>query len=240
MEKYSLMSLNLNFYNPKSNIKRTTEDVAEFIINNNPTFVALQEFGEKSITGDIDGLELLNKLNQYGYAVVEPLKDGIKPINTRILYLKEKVHYKKMMPPYYEHSFVNRQTGGIFELNGKTLCIYSLHFPLYQSQNQDNREDKMKVWEHTIRLAQNFQKNDYLILAGDFNESLLGNQTALSNNLNILEKYLDSATNNIPTWKNQKLDHIFVSKTLKHKKSDPLAIANNISDHKALLLEFEL
>lgn len=237
MEKYSLMSLNLNFYNPESNIQRTTEDIAEFIINHNPSIVTLQEFGKKSLTGDIDGLELLNKLNQYGYAVIEPLKDGIKPINTRILYLKEKVHYKRMMPPYYSHSFVNRQTGGLFEINGKTICIFSLHFPLYQSQNQDNREDKMKMWERTIRLGQNF-KYDHLILAGDFNESLIGNQTALSSNLDILEKYLDSATNNIPTWKNQKLDHIFVSKTLKYKKSDPLE--NNISDHKALLLEFEL
>lgn len=238
MEKYSLMSLNLNFYNPESNIKRTTEDVAEFIINNNPTFVALQEFGEKSITGDIDGLELLNKLNQYGYAVVEPLKDGIKPINTRILYFKETVNYKKMMPAYYVHSFVNRQTGAIFEIHGKTICIFSLHFPLYQSQNQDNRQDKINMWDLTLSLGKNFRKYDYLILAGDFNESKIGNETVLSHNLDILEDHLDSATNDIPTWKNQKLDHIFVSKNLKHEKSDPLS--NNISDHKALLLEFEV
>ncbi|EFI85259.1 endonuclease/exonuclease/phosphatase family protein [Listeria grayi] len=238
MQKHSLLNLNLNLYNPNSQMERSTKDIFEFIVKHTPTIITLQEFGKKSFTGDIDGLELLNMLSCYGYSVVEPLKDGIKPINTRILYLKEKVHYKKMMPPYYERSFVNRQTGGIFELNGKTICIYSLHFPLYQSQNQDNREDKMNMWEYTIRIGQNFRKYDYLILAGDFNESLIGNQTALSNNLNILEKYLDSATNNIPTWKNQKLDHIFVSKTLKHKKSDPLV--NNISDHKALLLEFEL
>ncbi|MGO1820474.1 endonuclease/exonuclease/phosphatase family protein [Staphylococcus equorum] len=238
MQKHSLLNLNLNLYNPNSQMERSTKDIFEFIVKHTPTIVTLQEYGEKSLTGDIDGVELINKLCAYKYSLVEPLKDGIKPINTRILYLKEKVHYQKMMPAYYEHSFVNRQTGGIFKINGKTICIYSLHFPLYQTQNQDNREDKMNMWEHTIRLGQNFRKYDYLILAGDFNESKIGNRTALSDNLNILEKYLDSATNNIPTWKNQKLDHIFTSKNLKHKKSDPLA--NNISDHKALLLEFEL
>lgn len=238
MTKYSLMNLNLNFYNPESNILRTTEEVVKFIINTNPSIVTLQEFGNKSLTGDIDGLELLNKLTLYGYGVVEPLKDGIKPINTRILYLKEKVHYKKIMPAYYAHSFVNRQTGAVFEINGKSICIFSLHFPLYQSQYQDNKEDKINMWELTLRLGENFRKYDYLILAGDFNESKIGNKTSLSHNLDILEEHLDSATNDIPTWKNQKLDHIFVSKKLKHKKSDPLS--NKISDHKALLLEFEV
>ncbi|HHB0524305.1 TPA: endonuclease/exonuclease/phosphatase family protein [Staphylococcus aureus] len=238
MQKHSLLNLNLNLYNPNSQMERSTKDIFEFIVKHTPTIITLQEFGKKSFTGDIDGLELLNMLSCYGYSVVEPLKDGIKPINTRILYLKEKVHYKKKMFAYYEHSFVNRQTGGIFEINGKTLCIYSLHFPLYHSQNQDNREDKTNMWEHTIRLGKNFTKYDYLILAGDFNESKIGNKTTLSDNLDILEKHLNPVTNDIPTWKNQKLDHIFVSKNLKHKKSDPLS--NNISDHKALLLEFEI
>ncbi|MGO3048429.1 MAG: hypothetical protein ACTIDZ_00150 [Staphylococcus sp.] len=238
MQKYSLLNLNLNLYNPGSQIKRNTNDIFDFIIKHSPTIITLQEYGKKSLNGDIDGLELLNKLDLYGYSVVEPLKDGIKPINTRILYLKEKVQYKKNMFAYYEHSFVNRQTGGIFEINGKTLCIYSLHFPLYHSQNQDNREDKTNMWKHTISLGKHFKKYDYLILAGDFNESKIGNKTALANNLDILKQYLDSAINNIPTWKSQKLDDIFVSKTLNHKKTDP--VANNISDHKALLLEFEL
>lgn len=238
MQKYSLLNLNLNLYNPGSQIKRNTNDIFDFIIKHSPTIITLQEYGKKSLIGDIDGLELLNKLNLYGYSVVEPLKDGIKPINTRILYLKEKVQCKKNMFAYYEHSFVNRQTGGIFEINGKSLCIYSLHFPLYHSQNQDNREDKTNMWKHTINLGKHFKKYDYLILAGDFNESKIGNKTALANNLDILKQYLDSAINNIPTWKSQKLDDIFVSKTLNHKKTDP--VANNISDHKALLLEFEL
>lgn len=238
MQKYSLLNLNLNLYNPGSQIKRNTNDIFDFIIKHSPTIITLQEYGKKSLNGDIDGLELLNKLDLYGYSVVEPLKDGIKPINTRILYLKEKVQYKKNMFAYYEHSFVNRQTGGIFEINGKTFCIYSLHFPLYHSQNQDNREDKTNMWKHTISLGKHFKKYDYLILAGDFNESKIGNKTALANNLDILKQYLDSAINNIPTWKSQKLDDIFVSKTLNHKKTDP--VANNISDHKALLLEFEL
>lgn len=238
MQKYSLLNLNLNLYNPGSQIKRNTNDIFDFIIKHSPTIITLQEYGKKSLIGDIDGLELLNKLDLYGYSVVEPLKDGIKPINTRILYLKEKVQYKKNMFAYYEHSFVNRQTGGIFEINGKTLCIYSLHFPLYHSQNQDNREDKTNMWKHTINLGKHFKNYDYLILAGDFNESKIGNKTALANNLDILKQYLDSAINNIPTWKSQKLDDIFVSKTLNHKKTDP--VANNISDHKALLLEFEL
>lgn len=238
MQKYSLLNFNLNLYNPGSQIKRNTNDIFDFIIKHSPTIITLQEYGKKSLNGDIDGLELLNKLDLYGYSVVEPLKDGIKPINTRILYLKEKVQYKKNMFAYYEHSFVNRQTGGIFEINGKTLCIYSLHFPLYHSQNQDNREDKTNMWKHTISLGKHFKKYDYLILAGDFNESKIGNKTALANNLDILKQYLDSAINNIPTWKSQKLDDIFVSKTLNHKKTDP--VANNISDHKALLLEFEL
>lgn len=239
MNNYSLMNLNLNFYNPESDIHRTTEDVVEFIITYNPTFVTLQEFGNKSLTGDVDGNVLLDILkNHYGYLDISPIKEGNKPINTRILYLKNEVIYKRLLYPIYDQAFTNRQTGAIFEVKNKSIAIYSLHLPLYQTQYQDNREDKMNMWEHTIRLGQNFRKYDHLILAGDFNESKIGNRTALSDNLNILEKYLDSATNNIPSWKRQKIDHIFISKGLTHKKSDPLV--NNISDHKALLLEFEL
>lgn len=46
MQKYSLLNLNLNLYNPGSQIKRNTNDIFDFIIKHSPTIITLQEYGK--------------------------------------------------------------------------------------------------------------------------------------------------------------------------------------------------
>ncbi|MGC4387030.1 endonuclease, partial [Streptococcus suis] len=76
---------------------------------------------------------------------------------------------------------------------------------------------------------------DHVILAGDFNESLI-NPTHLANKLIEISRYIEDASHDLPTWKSKKLDHIFISPNSKIENYSTLD--NPFSDHKALQVIF--
>ncbi|MDJ1091602.1 hypothetical protein QNJ39_08330 [Macrococcus caseolyticus] len=245
-KNYTMLNLNLNFYEPSKWIERNSKDIENFVLKYDPDFITFQEFGLNSTNYDVSGRQLEETLIEEGYSFVKGV-DGKKPVNTRIFYKTNSAQLLKMLPAFYEDGFLNRQCGALFKVNNKNVAIYSVHLPLYESVyikngNKilvDNSFEKKAIWENIIKFSKKVSDEiDFKILAGDYNECNIGEKSTLSEKLDILEQHLSPATNNIPTWNNRKLDHIYVSKTLKYKKSDPLE--NNISDHKALLLEFEL
>ncbi|HFR3472029.1 TPA: endonuclease, partial [Streptococcus suis] len=124
--------------------------------------------------------------------------------------------------------------GAIFKTknNKKTVAVFSLHFPLYGKFPKEKEE----MWNTYIQFASEASKTyDHVILAGDFNESLI-NKTDLSHKITEMERYMVDASEELPTWKNKKLDHVFITKNTKIEKYSTLD--NKFSDHKALQVAF--
>lgn len=235
-EKLSIITLNINMYNKNSKIKRNTDEVAKFLLAENPSLISLQEFGNRSFNGDINGINLIRILENNNYTIVEPYIDGKNPVNVRLLFDKTKIELVERLPPLYSKFFVNRQIGGLFKtLGGIPLIVFSIHLPLYER----NPKEKRQMWENIISFAK-VKQNKSIIIAGDFNEnSLNNNPTILSDKIEELSNYFKPASEKeIPTWRNKKLDHIFVNPELVVEKYKTLE--NTVSDHKALTLNFNL
>lgn len=228
----TVLSANLDFMGA-GNYKRSCDQIAQFLVLYNPTFIALQEIGAFSKKDMLEDNELLSKLELHGYNVI-PHKNSKNPVNSRLLYKSSRVDFIEKLPPLYTE-FSNRQSGGLFILNNQTIAIYSLHFPLYGRYPLEKKE----MWDKYIKYASDAGKlYDHVILAGDFNESLI-NRTALSDKIIEMEQYMRNASLDfLPTWKNRKLDHIFISRRTKIENYSTLN--NEFSDHKALKLTFSI
>ncbi|HEM3542472.1 endonuclease/exonuclease/phosphatase family protein [Streptococcus suis] len=229
----SLLSTNLDFDNHGGPYKnKTYTEIMKFLLLEKPTFLALQEVGDNGNGLKIKELEFA--LKKHGYNMVSPEMDGIKPVNTRLFYDSNVVKFVKNLLPIYETGFVNRQSGAIFKTknNKKTVAVFSLHFPLYGKFPKEKEE----MWNTYIQFASEASKTyDHVILAGDFNESLI-NKTDLSHKITEMERYMVDASEELPTWKNKKLDHVFITKNTKIEKYSTLD--NKFSDHKALQVAF--
>ncbi|QPW15196.1 endonuclease/exonuclease/phosphatase family protein [Mammaliicoccus sciuri] len=245
-KNYIMLNLNLNFNKPSKWIERNTKDIENFVLKYDPDFITFQEFGSNSTNYDASGRQLEETLLEEGYSFVKSI-DGKKPVNTRIFYKINLAQFLKMLPAFYEYGFLNRQCGALFKVNNKNVAIYSVHLPLYESVYKKNGKtilinnsfEKKAMWENILEFSKkDSDEIDFKILAGDYNENNLGEKSTLSEKLDILEQYLDPAITEEPTWNKKKLDHIFVSKNLVHEKSEP--IKNTVSDHKALMLKFEI
>lgn len=187
----SLLSANLDFDNHGGPYKdKTYSTIAKFLLFTKPTFLALQEVGDNRNGLKTKELELT--LKQHGYDMISPEIDGMKPVNTRLFYDSNNVSYFKGLSPEYKTAFKNRQSGAIFKTknNDKTIAVYSLHFPLYITKYQDNSKEKNEMWDKYINFAYQASKiYDHVILAGDFNESLI-NPTHLANKLIEISCYM--------------------------------------------------
>ena len=94
------------------------------------------------------------------------------------------------------------------------------------------------MWDKSIQFASQARKlYDHVILAGDFNESVI-NKTTLSDKIIEMEQYMVNASLDLPTWETRKLDHLFLSPKTKIKNYSTLE--NQYSDHKALQLTFSI
>lgn len=231
-----MLSLNLHMYDRGDGYKtrRSTHDVLSFLLREKSTFLALQEFGRKSYSGDVDGASLMDGLRNAGYKTISPEINGVQPVNVRLLYDINKVDLIEKLPPLYE-SFVNRQAGGAFRRKdgtGEKMVVYSLHLPLFQN----NELEKLAFWTNIINFAKaSVSGEDSIFLMGDFNEDAdSAKRTALFEKIKELEQYLTPASENIATWRDKRLDHIFVSNglTTQYKTLETA----NMSDHKALTL----
>lgn len=148
-KKLTILSANLNFYMSNKVQKKTSEKIVKMLLseeqNPKPTFIALQEVGNRVIykvekdeiedySVNIERIE--NKLFNEGYGVIRPKqygkeKDASNPVNTRLFYLKKSVESIKELTPLglgIKEDFYNRQCGGIFTINNQTIAVYSLHF----------------------------------------------------------------------------------------------------------------
>lgn len=230
MTNLTILSANLDFM--AGNYNRSCEKISNFLVSNNPTFIALQEIGTCSKNDMLQDKDLLEELELHGYKVI-PHRNSKNPVNSRLLYNSSIIDFIEKLPPLYTE-FSNRQSGGLFNFKNKTIAIYSLHFPLYEHYPQEKKE----MWNKSIQFvsqAGNFY--DHVILAGDFNESLI-NRTTLSDKIIEIEKYMVNASLDLPTWKTRKLDHIFISPNTKIEHYSTLD--NQYSDHKALQLTFSI
>ncbi|MGY3733660.1 hypothetical protein GHI93_04660 [Lactococcus hircilactis] len=235
MENISITSLNINFCNGfKSSIHRNVNEVVDELLIEDSTFIAIQEFGSHSMTNDIDGGALIKILGQKGYELIENEKKSRYPVNTCIFYKSCKVEFLEKLNPIYD-KVQNRQCGARFLVNGRMIDLYSLHLPLYSN----NKEIKIEFWKEILKYAR--KTDNDVILAGDFNESRLpSNPTMLAENIYDLENYFTDASTQEPTWRESKLDHIFISRNLAEKNLFYKTLATKISDHKKLRLDILL
>ncbi|HEV1436918.1 TPA: endonuclease [Streptococcus pneumoniae] len=244
-KKLTILSANLNFYMSNKVQKKTSEKIVKMLLseeqNPKPTFIALQEVGNRVIykvekdeiedySVNIERIE--NKPFNEGYGVIRPKqygkeKDASNPVNTRLFYLKKSVESIKELTPLglgIKEDFYNRQCGGIFTINNQTIAVYSLHFKW-------QKDERGAFWKKYIEIAES-NKYNHLILAGDFNESLINVTTELSDKITKMKNYMVDASHDLPTWKDKQLDHIFITPNTKIENYSTLD--NDFSDHKAL------
>lgn len=228
----TILSANLDFMGA-GNYKRSCGQIAQFLVSYTPTFIALQEIGTCSKKDMLQDEELLAELELHGYKAI-PHQNSKNPVNSRLLYNSSVIDFVEKLPPLYTTGFSNRQSGGLFTLDSQTIAIYSLHFPLYERYPLEKKE----MWDKSIQFASQAGKlYDHVILAGDFNESLI-DRTTLSDKIIKMEEYMVNASLDLPTWKTRKLDHIFISPNTKIENYSTLD--NKFSDHKALQLTFSI
>ena len=234
-KQISILSMNMNFNNPKSKVLRQTDVVINTLLKSKPTFLALQEFGTESTTGDVLGIDVQRRLESKGYSMIAPQLEAKYPVNTRIFYKSNEVELISKLNPIYKNGYLNRQCGAKFKINGMELIVYSLHLPLFSN----DKHGKQRFWKAIIDFSANNNEQN-VILAGDFNESNFElNPTMLAHNIKSLEKFYFDASYNIETWKDKKLDHIFCSKPLNNNLVSIDTIENKISDHKGLYSNFK-
>lgn len=231
-EVLTLLSANLDFMGA-DNYNRTCKQIGRFLISNKPTFIALQEIGTISKNDGLKDKDLITELELNGYEAITHMNSK-KPVNSRLFYDSNVVKFVKNILPIYETGFVNRQSGAIFKTqnDNKTVAVFSLHFPLYGKFPKEKEE----MWDTYIQFASEASKTyDHVILAGDFNESLI-NKTDLSHKITEMNRYMVDASEELPTWKNKKLDHVFITKNTEIEAYSTLD--NKFSDHKALQVAF--
>lgn len=210
---------------------KTSSGMVKLLLEDSPTFIALQEAGgERELSSKQFAKKLETLLKLEGYDVIYPQSDWSYSVSTRLFYKSDYVKFIKELTPVYDN-FYCRQCGSLFLINNQTIAVYSLHFPLYEK----HPTDKEQMWDKYIQFASQASKNKghEVILAGDFNESLI-NKTTLSHKLSNLEQYMiDASTNDITFEKaKRKLDHIFTTfSTIGECKT----IDNPYSDHKMLI-----
>ncbi|KXT62874.1 endonuclease/exonuclease/phosphatase family protein [Streptococcus sp. DD04] len=227
----TILSANLDFMGAE-NYNRSCEQIAQFLVSYTPTFIALQEIGTCSKKDMLQDEDLFAELELHGYKVL-PHRNSRNPVNSRLLYNSSEIDFIEKLPPLYTE-FENRQSGGLFNFDNQTIAIYSLHFPLYGRYPLEKKE----MWDKSIQFASQTGKlYDHVILAGDFNESLI-NRTTLSDKIIEMEQYMVNASLDLPTWKTKKLDHIFITPHTKIENYSTLD--NKFSDHKALQLTFSI
>lgn len=202
-------------------------------MSSKPTFIALQEIGTISKNDGLKDKDLITELELNGYEAITHTNSK-KTVNSRLFYDSNVVKFVKNILPIYETGFVNRQSGAIFKTqnDNKTVAVFSLHFPLYGKFPKEKEE----MWDTYIQFASEASKTyDHVILAGDFNESLI-NKTDLSHKITEMNRYMVDASEELPTWKNKKLDHVFITKNTEIEAYSTLD--NKFSDHKALQVAF--
>ena len=231
-EVLTLLSANLDFMGA-DNYNRTCKQIGSFLMSSKPTFIALQEIGTISKNDGLKDKDLITELELNGYEAITHTNSK-KPVNSRLFYDSNVVKFVKNILPIYETGFVNRQSGAIFKTqnDNKTVAVFSLHFPLYGKFPKEKEE----MWDTYIQFASEASKTyDHVILAGDFNESLI-NKTDLSHKITEMNRYMVDASEKLPTWKNKKLDHVFITKNTEIEAYSTLD--NKFSDHKALQVAF--
>ncbi|QGZ28190.1 endonuclease [Streptococcus ruminicola] len=231
-EVLTLLSANLDFMGA-DNYNRTCKQIGRFLISNKPTFIALQEIGTISKKDGLKDKDLISELELNGYKAITH-NNSKNPVNSRLFYDSNVVKFVKNLLPIYETGFVNRQSGAVFKTknNKNSVAIFSLHFPLYGKFPKE----KEQMWDTYIQFASEARKTyDHVILAGDFNESLI-NKTDLSHKITEMERYMVDASEEFPTWKDRKLDYVFITPDTKIEEYSTLD--NKFSDHKALQVAF--
>lgn len=248
MTNLSLLTANLDYRGSGGPYKdRTSTKIADYLLSQNPTFIALQEAGgtqpstkprylnvdeyQKFLLAEKLAKELDTELRKRGYGVIYPKSDKSNAVSTRLFYFSDNIELIKELPPIYDE-FYCRQSGGLFKINNKTIAVFSLHFPLFENRPVEKKE----MWDKYIQFASQASKlYDHIILAGDFNESP-NNETTLPDKIVEMEQYMVNASRDLPTWSNKKLDHIFITPNSKIENYSTLD--NHFSDHKALQVTF--
>ncbi|CAM2863765.1 endonuclease/exonuclease/phosphatase family protein [Dellaglioa algida] len=233
---FKIISLNMNFLNENATSKRTIDDVLLELSNSDNTFISIQEFGKKSVNGDLNGIEIQNRLAELGYDVLLPNKEGKNPVNVRLFYRRSEVTFLEKELPI-SNEYLNRQCGGSFFVGGEEISVYSLYLPLAS----DDFVGKELYWDDILNFAlKKVLANEKIILTGDFNESeMKRDDTKYYLKISELGK-LFSEKDKESTWENKRLDHIFVSPALEKKVETFETYPVGISNHKKISVKINL
>lgn len=233
---FELISLNANFNNHHATLNRNQTTFISEVTQSKPTFIALQEFGQHSLSYDLDGQSIQDALIALGYAVVLPSVEARYPVNVRLFYQQSAATLLEPAPTITK-DYQNRQCGGRFLIGQTEVLIYSLYLPLaFRDQG-----GKQRYWDDILYFAKQQVKNETaVILAGDFNESLdVQDQTAFVHKIKQLAT-LFAESDTASTWRDKRLDHIFVSPKLNPNVQALKTQMNTISDHQKLQLTVAL
>ena len=157
MTNLSLLTANLDFRGSGGPYKdRTSTKIADYLLSQNPTFIALQEAGgtqpstkprylnvddyQKFLLAEKLAKELDTELKKRGYGVIYPKSDKSNAVSTRLFYFSDNIELIKELPPIYD-DFYCRQSGGLFKINNKTIAVFSLHFPLFGNRSVEKKRN---------------------------------------------------------------------------------------------------
>lgn len=220
------------------------KEVKQYIIEQNPDVVVLQEYEYNNSNEPMDFIEWMD---HNGYKVYGAMPDY--RISTTLLFSKREC--KQLSVPHSE------VTANDVAIKIEDFIIYGVRIPLNSSNRPTVRED---YWDEIIRFCQNNEK-EKMILIGDFNtyDNSGDNAEAFMKKEELLSKFCMDLWLELgnpydtPTQKPNmsRLDYVFITKNididhgiemsmLPHNDDDFL---NNkvwaLSDHRMIIVEVE-
>ncbi|OGZ06901.1 MAG: hypothetical protein A2942_00345 [Candidatus Lloydbacteria bacterium RIFCSPLOWO2_01_FULL_50_20] len=221
----------------RDEIEQNLKNICECVHTYNPDFVALQEIDRTSIlSGGINQFEFLNKRLRYPYRFFAPsCSIGSLFVSGNTLFSKYPLVNCESFQ--FAPAFPTDRMGFVIAdatlPNGTLVSIASIHLVYLDWLRLDSRGQELLLVEKVTAA-----RKGNIVLAGDFNCDLVGNEPSLRNFIEKLDLQAyrplsnDSAT--YPSWNPiRRIDWILASKNLNFISYKTLH--NKISDHFAIL-----
>lgn len=213
--------------------------IIKTIKDENPDVLVIQEYEtqyHKQLV--IDGLEKLN----YKWTFCND--DEERTLRNRVLIASKKEFVKlEIATNIYNYS---RRNWNEVIIKGNRLKVLGVHVPLAETSTIYGKKIDSKPEKETYLKALLLKFKEYkdysfpAVILGDFN---LHNDAACSEYLKDFSDLLEEVTSNEPTWKNKKVDYVFVNNEFKismKEKDEKIAPRENLySDHKYFCIELE-
>ena len=197
-------------------------------------------------TEEVDEISILTEKSGFKYSALGTtiiFQDGY--YGNGILSKHPIKHVKNYLFPITDIS--HEQKGCVYakiEKDGQQINVFSVHFSVYE-------EERMLAVKSLIKIIEKIDKNEKIIIAGDFNvgiEKIGVHQYKMNHEIEVFEEYamlkkhLKKIDNSKLTWFTQTgqgcIDTIFYSDNI--KLDNFKTIESDYSDHSAIIAEFEI